>query len=266
LDSRQAAGHARALLEAGVPALIRFEGRLTRLREQDYARSLLRLASDGASVFSAHRASVRRLARRHADSWDWCFPRLYLRSQPPASDFYLESADERQHSAARQGRQRAPIPAGIAAQIAAPPAPPLFCGRRRTFNRHAELLKLGDMLQPGAKANSPLVFLSGPPGSGKTMLALDLGRRLHRRFAQTAYIHARDLLQDPFELISTAALARPAGGNLEQLFAALARHLGLRPGQRGAGERALGRRRGRAPGRRRAAADHPGPAGDRAGL
>jgi tetratricopeptide (TPR) repeat protein len=239
LDSRQAAVHGRALLDSGLPGLIRYEGRLTRLREQDYIRSVLRLLSDGASLFSAHRSAVRRLARRFEESWDWTFPRLYMHSQPPAADFYLESVEERQRSAVRQERQpgsvQAAIPAAVAAQFASPSPPPPFAGRRRTFNRYSEMQKLADMLLPDGKTKSPLVFLSGPPGSGKTMVALDVARRLHRRFAQTAYVHARDLLPDPFELVSTTALTRTAGGSLDQLFSAVARHLGVRGGQRASG-------------------------------
>ncbi|HEX7928424.1 MAG TPA: AAA family ATPase, partial [bacterium] len=234
LDSRQAAGHARTLLDGGLPALVRAEGRLTRLREQDYARTLLRQVSEGASPFSAHRTAVRRLARRFEESWDWTFVRLYLRSQPAASDNYQEASDDRQRAAPRA---QTAVPTGIAAQFANVAPPPPFAGRRRTFNRYTEMQRLAEMLMPDGKSKSPLVFLCGPPGSGKTMVALDVARRMHRHFAQTAYVHARDLLPDPFEVVSASAMTRTAGGSLDQLFSAVARHLGVRSTARGAGER-----------------------------
>jgi tetratricopeptide (TPR) repeat protein len=235
LDGRGAATHGRLLLESGVPALVRFEGRLTRPREQDYARCLLRTLAEGASPFMAHRAAVRRLARRWEESWDWSFIRLYLRSQPAASEVYHGDAEVHPRQGARGERSAAAVVRNV--ECVTPMAPPLFLGRRRTFNRYAETLKLAEMLNADTKSGATLIFLNGPAGSGKTMLALHLARRLRRRFAQTAWVTARELLPDPFELASPGALTRVAGGSLEQLFAALARHLGLRAMQRGASER-----------------------------
>lgn len=232
LDPPAAARHTRAFLSAGVPAVIRLEGRQTRLREQDYVRSLLRAAAEGYPPLAAHLTAVRRLHRRFQDGWDWSFPRLYLRTLPFAGDFYLPTPEERQ--ARTRPKPHAGAPPGAASaqeeradEFASAPVPPVFSGRRRLFNRYQELGRLIDALHPQHRAPSSLVFLTGPAGSGKTLLAQHLARRLCRHFAQTAFIQPQDVLQEPFDLMPVQSVNRSAGGALQRLFGAIALHLGV---------------------------------------
>jgi tetratricopeptide (TPR) repeat protein len=115
-----------------------------------------------------------------------------------------------------------------------PPAPPVFRARRRFFAGHTGLRRLADALQPGTEGASPLVFLSGGAGSGKTWLALEAARRLHRRFAMVLYLHDRMLLPHPFDTAPVTGLARPADPPGKPLFAALACHLHAPPASNGA--------------------------------
>ncbi len=262
LSGQQAAQQTRLLLTAGVPAVIRLEGRQARMREQDYVRSLLRAVAEGYPPLAAHLAAVRRLQRRFQDGWDWSFPRLYLKALPFAGDFYLPTPEERRQvlhrglaqpgarPPAAHGPPRAQAPPSAAAQpygtvqpygsaqppdpaaeeradeFASAPVPPPFAGRRRLFNRYQELGRLVDALHPQHRAPSPLVFLTGPAGCGKTLLAQSLARRLRRHFLQTAFIQPQDILQEPFDLMPVQALSRTAGGALQRLFGAIALHLG----------------------------------------
>jgi tetratricopeptide (TPR) repeat protein len=231
LEPAAAARHTRAFLVAGVPAVIRIEGKLARLREQDYVRALLHSVAEGYPPLAAHVAAVRRLNRRFQEGWDWSFLRLYLRALPFAGDFYLPTPEERQsrtrsanHPGALPGA--APAPEERADEFASTPVPPLFSGKRRLFNRHAETSRLVDALHPQHRAPSPLVFVTGPAGCGKTLLAQHLARRLRRHFVQIAFVQPQDVLPESFDLMPVQSLNRSAGGALQRLFGAIALHLG----------------------------------------
>ena len=231
LEPAAAARHTRALLAAGVPALIRLEGRQARLREQDYVRALLHAVAEGYPPLAAHVAAVRRLHRRFQEGWDWSFPRLYLRALPFAGDFYLPTPEERQtraRSAMHPGALPGAAPAAEerADEFASAPVPPLFSGKRRLFNRYQEIGRLVDALHPQHRAPSPLVFVIGPAGCGKTLLAQHLARRLRRHFVQIAFVQPQDVLPEPFDLMPVQSLNRSAGGALQRLFGAIALHLG----------------------------------------
>ncbi len=200
LEPAAAGGQTAALIRAGVPGLIRMEGRHGRRREHDYLKVLTDQLSRGAPLHTAHLAGVRRLQRRSEASWDWSFFRLYLRAAPP-------------NGATPQATPRDAAPAPAAAreesatwrgQRSAPP-PPVFSARRRVFERRRVLEQLCRALAPRADEANPLVFLSGPAGSGKTVLALEAARRLQREFVQLAYFPARDAMPSHESLPATAA-------------------------------------------------------------
>jgi tetratricopeptide (TPR) repeat protein len=117
-----------------------------------------------------------------------------------------------------------------------PPAPPLFRDRRRHFNRVGAQRRLLEALFPEKPAPSPLVFLTGGPGSGKTHLALELSRRVRRRFGAVLYLPERLLPPEPGEGLPVRGLPVPGQPGAEPdaepglpLLAALGRHLGAAP-------------------------------------
>jgi tetratricopeptide (TPR) repeat protein/transcriptional regulator with XRE-family HTH domain len=90
-------------------------------------------------------------------------------------------------SAARAGRSDGYTPVGVQA---VPRGIPDFVGRERELSRLTELVAKGSVRQPSdAGAGSPvpgavpvIVAVSGPPGAGKTTLALQAARRLAGHF------------------------------------------------------------------------------------
>jgi len=218
----------RELLRAGVPAVVRIEGRVGRERQQAYLRGLLREMGAGAPLEAAHQAAVRSLYRRYEEAWDWSFVRLYPQGLPGG----VELAPRPSPLAGVTAGLVAPGPM-LETEEAAPrpfataPAPPLFRGRRRHFDRATTQRRLLEALYPEKEAASPLVFLSGGPGSGKTHLALELARRLRRRFGQVLYLPDRALVPDAGGSIPVRAWGAPEREPGQPLQAALARHLGL---------------------------------------
>ena len=214
----------RELLRAGVPAAIRIEGHVGRERQMAYLRALLRELAAGAGIEAAHLSAARSLYRAFEEAWDWCFLRLYPQGLPGGGDFLVPKAPP---AAAASGPL---LDAAEAAQrpFASPPAPPVFRHRRRHFNRAGTQRRLLEAIFPEKEPTSALVFLSGPRGSGKTHVALELARRLRRRFGQVLYLPERALLPVPETVFP--ARGRPAPEDAPEpagaLLAALARHLG----------------------------------------
>ncbi len=222
----------RDLLRAGVPAVIRIEGRQARSREQDYLRTLLRHLAGGHSIAESHNRAIRRLFARFEEGWDWSFVRLYPKALPPGGDSVPPARPPGSRLAAQPGSASNPVlslehdaPPAAVQTYEIPPTPPIFCGRRRFFGRHAELRQLADALNREEQSGSPLVFLSGGAGSGKTMIALELARRMRGRFRQVLYLHDRGLLPDPSELMPAEGAASSAGPPGLPLFAEVTRHL-----------------------------------------
>ena len=225
-DPQGAARQARRWLEAGIPALIRIEGCHARVREQDYLRTLIRHLGQHGSVFTAHQAAVRRLSRRFDEGWDWSYFRLYLRGIPTgASREQSRGRPARNHSPANEppGSTAASSPAGVIDGATHPP--PRFAGRQRVLGRDRELHELAKAILPAKPPASPLIFLTGPAGSGKTVLALEAARRLHRRFHEIIYLEQRDLPSgiDELALPRRPRVHRPDSD--QEMLAALARHL-----------------------------------------
>lgn len=222
LEPETGAEHGNLLLKAGVPAVVRTGGRLARLREQEYMRVLARQSQGGASAMGAHLAGLRRLHRRHEDGWDWAFLQLHQRHWPPAEG-----------AAPARERRAAPPPLTHAERaFESRPAPPAFSMRRRCLVRHEDLQRLLEALVPAESPEAPLVFLSGPAGSGKTVLALEAARRLRRRFERVVYLHDRDLLpaleadaESEAPWLETVRTCLPPPG----LLAELGRHLQVPP-------------------------------------
>lgn len=248
-----AASHARELLRAGAGNVVRFDGRLARPRQQDYLRTLLRHMRQGASVSEAHLASVRRLQRRFEEAWDWSFMRLYGKALPRQEktveepvlyrDFsnsgtglaaVSQTPSQRVSQTVSQTANAASVRPGPTAglEIATelppfhtPQPPPALGSRKRLVGREAELSALAAALKPEAAEKSPLVFLSGAAGSGKTLLAKSLARRLRRRFASVVYLHGRDLPPNPFDIVEVQGIERNGRPVEWPLVSALARHL-----------------------------------------
>lgn len=227
LDARGVVAQTCAYFRAGLPAVIRIEGRLTRLREQDYLRTLVRSVAEGASVADGHLAAARRLYRRFEESWDWSFVRLYHRALPHEGEPAIrhELPDARPEPLAL-GQGSAPVEEEAGEAFATMPPPPPFQGRRRFFGRQRELSQLAAALLPDPAAASPVVSLSGPAGSGKTVLALEIARRMHHHFMQVVYLHDRDLMPAAPELAPPSRFEPPGPSPEEALLAGLARHLG----------------------------------------
>jgi tetratricopeptide (TPR) repeat protein len=232
----------RELLRAGVPAVIRIEGHVGRDRQQAYLRALLRelvagaAGGTGGTVQTAHQTALRGLYRGYEEAWDWCLLRVYPQGLPAATEFAVPAAPvvaESQRAAALGLVAPGPMlePGDAAPRpFASPPAPPVFRGRRRHFNRVAAQRKLLEALFPEQETASPLVFLSGGPGSGKTHLALELARRLRRRFGQVLYLPERALLPAEHEALPAHRYDAPDPEPGAALLGALARHLGAGAG------------------------------------
>ncbi|MCZ6533585.1 MAG: AAA family ATPase [SAR324 cluster bacterium] len=226
LDSPAAAAQTQAFFRAGLPALVRIEGRQARLREQDYLRSLVHALSEGTPLVAGHLSAVRRLYRRFEESWDWSFPRLYHRALPLEGEPPIrhELPDARSTSTGSGG---ATSRSEEDRRFALTPPPPPFQARRRFFGRQRELSQLATALLPDPAAPSPVVSLSGAPGSGKTSLALEIARRVHHHFMQVVYFHQRDTLPSVPELTGPSPCEPPEPTPEEKLLFGLARQLGL---------------------------------------
>ncbi|MCH7478290.1 MAG: ATP-binding protein, partial [SAR324 cluster bacterium] len=224
-EPEEATEQAAAFFRAGLPALVRIEGRQVRAREQDYFRALVQTLAGGASVVEGHLAGVRRMYRRFEESWDWSFNRLYLKALPRNGTTPAASP------APPRGEETTGTDSAVpetARHFLLQPPPPLFQRNRRVFGRHRELDRLAAALHPERPAPSPLVFLCGPAGSGKTALAFETARRVQRRFGQVAYLHRRDLPGEREGLALPPGLVPPEPPPAERLFAALAKQVGLR--------------------------------------
>lgn len=224
LEPAAAAEQTAQVFRSGLPALVRIQGRQARLREQDYLRTLVAGLAGGQTMATSHLAAVRRLYRRFEDSWDWSFLQLFHRALPEGS----EPAPRREMPDIEAYAVRASDAGGTVTNgsgFALMPPPPLFRRRRRVFGRQEDLERLAVALMPDENAGSPMVCLSGAPGSGKTALALEAVRRVHRHFMQVVYLHGRDIMPDAEEPARPSSLEPPAPDPTEALFANLARHL-----------------------------------------
>ena len=243
---------ARELLRAGLTAVVRMEGRLARLRQQDYLRTLVRHIKGGHGTAASHLAAVRRLQRRFPEGWDWSFLRLYSRGLPPETrpgEAYAAGGNsaifnrDLTHTLGGSTPGMPPLPVQPAprpvpqgpAGFRSMPAPPRLAPRRRMFNRRAEMLELTEIINAGPRQGrdgegAQLTFLVGSPGSGKTMLALELAHRQHRRFSEVAYIQSRDFLPEADEVAPLEGLIPPAPPAGWPLVRALGRNLGVDPG------------------------------------
>ncbi len=229
LAPEAAARQAEGFFRAGLPAMIRICGRQARTREQDYLRTLVRALASGSPIAAAHLAAIRRLARRFEESWDWSFVCFYQRALPENGGGAIRY--ELPGPVTTRASFSPPCEAGEAGAHEGPfalmPPPPRFRGRRRFFGREAELKQLAGWLRPGAESASPLVFLSGEAGSGKTALALEAARRAHRCFTQVAYLHGRDLPPPLPALAASGGLGAAEPSPLQALLEATIRHLQL---------------------------------------
>ena len=222
-----AAEQAATLLGSGLPALIRVDGAQARVRQQDYLRTLARHMGQGFSTFESHLSALRRLYRRFEAGWDWSYLRLHTRQIPAPP----EPGDTLRRESREGGRLRTTATVrgnGPPLEPAAPTrvAPPVFRRRRRVFGRHPELRALAQAILPAQAPSSPLVFLHGGTGTGKTVLALDLARRMQRRFDQIVYLDGGELLPDAARQEAGAALQLQGLSPLDRYSAELALRLG----------------------------------------
>lgn len=227
LDPAAAAAQAESAFQAGLPALIRIQGRQARLREQDYLRTLVNGLCRGAPLAACHLAAVRRLHRRFEESWDWSFVQLFHRAAPQEGETPISHQLPDTNAYAVRREESPDLQRGEAGFALMPP-PPLFRRKRRVFGRQRELERLAGALRPDESAGSPLVCLSGAPGSGKTALALEAARRMHRHFMQVVYLHGRDLLPESGEPARPSPLEPQPPSPTAALFGSLARHLEAR--------------------------------------
>jgi tetratricopeptide (TPR) repeat protein len=240
IDPARSAAQAAGWLSTGLPWLIGIEGVQARVRQHDYLRALTRHLAQGFSVFESHLSALRRLQRRFEEGWDWSYARFHARQPPklverpeavearttPARIASAERAADVRPNPASGGAGRAPRLAG---EDPARPAPPAFRRRRRVFARHEELRTLAKAVLPERRADSPLIFLCGPAGSGKTVLALEIAKRLHRHFGTVLYLHGRDLLPVAGEGAPGSAPFLAQSTGVERLAAEIGIRLGLRP-------------------------------------
>jgi len=218
--------HHRALLGTGLAALIRIRGRLARLREQDYLRTLGQSMAGGFGVFESHVNSLRRLHRRFEEGWDWSFLQLHAAAPAAHAGATLDVI-----AAEPQGDAPRPVSFVLDGNEAADPRgtmlpPPRFCGRRRVRGRHGVLRALARGLYPDQPYASGAVYLWGGAGSGKTALAMDIAARMHRQFDVVVYLHPGDLLPASADI----GVAPPGDATEPDEFALLGRlacHLGL---------------------------------------
>jgi tetratricopeptide (TPR) repeat protein len=233
LDPARSSAMAAEWLSTGLPWLIRLEGMQARVRQHEYLRGLTRNLTQGFPLLEGHLTAVRRLYRRFEDSWDWSFASFHSRQPPRTGERSpgLEVRIEPSRTPPDRGTPRPLVPMEyrMPGEDPAHPAPPAFRRRRRVFGRHEELRALARAILPERRADSPLIFLSGPAGSGKTVLALEAARRLHRRFAVVLYLNGRDLAARPPEGPGGPALPLAAPAGLERLAGELGMRLGLRP-------------------------------------
>ncbi|MEE8436142.1 MAG: AAA family ATPase [bacterium] len=252
-----ASSRANDLLQTGLPGLVRIEGRLARAREQDYLRRLMAALARGVPLVEAHLNALRNLHERFEAGWDWSFTRLYL----PATTNDAPVAAPRTVSSPLAGEAPPPnppdsvLPVTRSRELAkteavvlsndgslktrlfnsfhTPPPPPVFSPRRRFFGRESDLRQLASALSDERRTGSGLHFIEGPPGSGKTMLALELARRLKRNFGQVLYLNGRTLFGDPFSAVAVTSLDsnEPPPGKL--LFSELTSHLQAPPSSNG---------------------------------
>ncbi|MCZ6749897.1 MAG: hypothetical protein O7D96_11420 [SAR324 cluster bacterium] len=239
-DSGAATEQAGRWLGTGLPWLIRVEGLEARIREQDYLRTLARHMGQGLSPFESHLSAVRRLHRRFEEGWDWSYFRLHAGRQAPT----IGAAPARPTRAPEVPRPlghpafrlRRGAPSGRGAPPAPPSAaPPVFRPRRRVFARHEELRALARGLVPPQQPSSPFVFLTGGPGSGKTVLAIDIANRLHRQFDEVIYLNGRGVLPETVAPADTIATPGTGLGGAGRLLEALAGYLGPDPAEDGGG-------------------------------
>ncbi len=241
LQPLTAAHRTREILRAGVPAVIRMDGLLTPPEQQRYLRTLLDGLASGAPVESAHRTAVRRLFRQVAEGWVWSCLRLYPQAIPSAGAAYPQ-VDATRTAPTAMLTASGELAPGLLALDAPPteraqpsfgtaPAPPHHRPDAAHPARSAELRKLAAAVLPEEPPTSPLVFLSGPAGSGKTALALDLARRVRRRFDEVLYLNERALLPDLHELLPVQQLPRPERPAGQPLLGALIRHPSARGGR-----------------------------------
>jgi tetratricopeptide (TPR) repeat protein len=243
IDPARSAAQAEGWLATGLPWLIGIAGVQARVRQHDYLRALVRHLTQGFSAFESHLSALRRLQRRFEEGWDWSYFRFHAR-QPPRQ---VERAETLEASAV-PGRSvpGRTVPGRIAAaeglafasarrasklagEDPARPAPPALRRRRRVFARHEELRSLAKAVLPERRPDSPLIFLCGPAGSGKTVLALEIAQRLHRHFGTVLYVSGRDFLPQPDEGLGSLPVQMAQGSGAERLAAEIGTRLGIRP-------------------------------------
>ena len=251
---------ANDLLQTGLSGLIRIEGRLARAREQDYLRRLMSALGQGVPLVEAHLNALRKLHERFEAGWDWSFTRLYLPATsksapvapltvssplageaplpaplptPPASPLSVTRSRDLAQPEAVALSNDGSLKTRLFYSFHTPPPPPVFNPRRRFFGRESDLRQLAMALTDKGRTGSGLHFIEGPPGSGKTVLALELARRLKRHFGQVLYLNGRTLFGDPFSTVAVTSLDsnEPPPGKL--LFSELTSHLQASPSSNG---------------------------------